>query len=280
MKYHICFRLQRLAACLMIALLMSGCKEQLYTGVSEREANDMVAVLQMQGISAGKAPAEEGMFKVEVSRDDFARAINVLRDRGLPQARFSSIGDVFKRDGLVATANAERLRFMYAMSEELSRTLSQIDGVMVARVHPVLPGGDPLTDKVTPASASVFIKHVPDADLSVLAPAIKDMVSASIEGLKQDKISVIFVPAQQLPLQDRSTSQRVERSVWFWAVVALAITLMVAGGVWLIHALRFTEGNVSNHAPLTTSTLNAKRSRMKERWLTMIRRLRVAEKRN
>lgn len=185
---------------LLMSLLLAlcGCKEQLYTGLSERDANEMIAVLTAHGLQADKVATENGDFKLELDRSDFAPAVDTLRDHGLPRPKFSSIGEVFKQEGLVTTANAERLRFMYAMSEELSHTLSMIDGVVEARVQPVLPGGDPLTDKITPASASVFIKHSPNANLAVLAPQIKDLVCASIEGLSYDRVSLTFVAADAL----------------------------------------------------------------------------------
>ncbi len=184
---------------LLLALLaLCGCKQQLYSSLSERDANEMIAVLASRGLQADKVAAEKGDFKIELDRSDFSAAIEALRNHGLPRAKYASIGEVFKKDGLVTTANAERLRFMYAMSDELSRTLSMIDGVVEARVHPVLPGGDPLTDKLTPASASVFIKHTPDANLTLLAPAIKDLVVSSIEGLSYDKVSLTFVPASKI----------------------------------------------------------------------------------
>lgn len=190
---------------------LAGCKQQLYTSLSERDANEMIAVLAARNLQADKVTNDKGDFRIELKQSDFSAAVEALRDHGLPRPKFSSIGEVFKKEGLVTTANSERLRFMFAMSEELSKTLSLIDGVVEARVHPVLPGGDPLTDKLTPASASVFIKHTPDANLTLLAPAIKDLVCASIEGLTYDKVSLTFVPASKMmtivPQQVPSTPQ-------------------------------------------------------------------------
>lgn len=188
-----------------LIFFLTGCKQQLYTALSERDANEMIAVLAARNLNAEKVTNDKGDFRIELSRSDFSAAVEALRDHGLPRPKFSSIGEVFKKEGLVTTANAERLRFMFAMSEELSKTLSLIDGVVEARVHPVLPGGDPLTDKLTPASASIFIKHTPDANLTMLAPTIKDLVCASIEGLTYDKVSLTFVPATKMLVPGAST---------------------------------------------------------------------------
>ena len=194
-------------ALLVMLLAAGGCKQQLYTSLSERDANEMIAVLAARNLQAEKVTNDKGDFRIELKQSDFSAAVEALRDNGLPRAKFSSIGEVFKKEGLVTTANSERLRFMFAMSEELSKTISLIDGVVEARVHPVLPGGDPLTDKLTPASASVFIKHTPDANLTMLAPAIKDMVSASIEGLSYDKVALTFVPAVKMAAEVPAAQQ-------------------------------------------------------------------------
>ena len=230
---------------LALLLALAGCRQQLYASLSERDANEMIAVLASRGITAQKSASDKGDFLIEVEHEVFSASVDVLREHGLPRAKFSSIGEVFKKEGLVTTANAERLRFMYAMSEELSRTLSLIDGVVEARVHPVLPGGDPLTDKITPASASVFIKHTPDADLRMLAPAIKDLVHASIEGLSYDKVSLTFVPAVKgasvrVPSAS-ATAEGVAGGAQPWTAwlsplgVAVALVLLGAGVVlpWL-----------------------------------------------
>jgi type III secretion protein J len=97
---------------------------------------------------------------------------------------------VFQKQGLVSTPSEERMRYIYAVSQELSQTLRNVDGVVSARVHVVIPANDPLGDKIRPSSAAVFIKHRPDVDIRLLAPAVKDMVAHSIEGLTHDQVSL------------------------------------------------------------------------------------------
>jgi len=82
---------------------------------------------------------------------------------------------------------------IYALSQELSRTVSEIDGVLSARVHLVLPENDPLRQQLVPSSASVFIRHRTSASLSDLVPQVKMLVANGIAGLSYDKVSVILV---------------------------------------------------------------------------------------
>jgi type III secretion protein J len=252
-------------------VLLAGCKQQLYTSLSERDANEMIAVLAARSLQADKVATDKGDFRIELDRGDFSAAVEALRDHGLPRPKFSSIGEVFKKEGLVTTANAERLRFMFAMSEELSKTLSLIDGVVEARVHPVLPGGDPLTDKLTLASASVFIKHTADANLTLLAPAIKDLVCASIEGLTYDKVSLTFVPASkiatlrvQTPTQSSHAAQ-LGSSYFPFLGFGLAAGLFIVG-IGLLWSRRLSrsengvEQTTQNSTQFTSTTTSVKGS--------------------
>jgi type III secretion protein J len=186
------------AALCSTALLLAACSEQeLYSQLSERQANEMVAVLRSAGIDADKK-VTEGKFSVTTSRDDFSRAVQTLNAQGYPRETFDSMGKVFKREGFVSSPLEERARLVHAMSQEISNTLASIDGVVTARVHLVVPERNPLVDKVQPAAASVFIKHRPDKDMSAQVAQIKALVVNSIEGLAYDSVTVALFPAESL----------------------------------------------------------------------------------
>ena len=78
-----------------------------------------------------------------------------------PKVARATLGDTFRKEGVISTPLEERARYIYALSQELEATLSNIDGVIVARVHVVLPERVAPGEPVQPASASVFIKHDP-----------------------------------------------------------------------------------------------------------------------
>jgi type III secretion protein J len=183
----------------LAVLLLCSCREQVQSRVSEHNANEILTTLFSAGIRATKSAGEEGSWSVEVDEDDMQRSLQVLRERGVPRETFVSTGEIFKKEGLISTPAEERMRFLFAVSQELSNTLSQIDGVVSARVHPVIPANDPLTGRIQPASASVFIKHRRDANLQAMAPAIRNLVMRSIEGLAYENISLTFVAAEDPP---------------------------------------------------------------------------------
>ena len=47
-------------AALLLLLLLAGCKTELYAGLPEREANEMLGILLAQGVAAEKATAKDG----------------------------------------------------------------------------------------------------------------------------------------------------------------------------------------------------------------------------
>lgn len=195
-------RLQ-LVALLPLLLALVGCKADLYTKVQEREANEMLAVLLKNGVDALRIAAKDGTITIQVEQTQIASAIDLLNGEGLPRHAFKSLGEVFSAAGLIASPIEERARYVYALSEELSRTISDIDGVLSARVHVVLPKNDLLRRDTTPSSASVFIRHDSRANLSILLPQIKMLVANSIEGLSYDKVAVVFVSVERPALEPR-----------------------------------------------------------------------------
>jgi type III secretion protein J len=188
-----------LAVCATLLTLVVGCSNQeVYSQLSERQANEMVAVLRSAGIEADKQQ-QEGQFSVLAARSDFANAVRTLNAQGYPRESFDTMGKVFKREGFVSSPLEERARLMHAMSQEISSTIASIDGVVTARVHLVMPEHNPLLDKPQPAAAAVFIKHRPDRDLSSQIPQIKALVVNSIEGLSYDNVTVALFPAEGMP---------------------------------------------------------------------------------
>jgi type III secretion protein J len=188
----------------LVALaLLTGCaKEELYSKLSEQQANEMVAVLQGEGIEAEKQ-AQDGGFVVLTPSAAFPRAVRSLSARGLPRENYDSMGGIFKKEGFVSTPLEERARLLHAMSQEISNTLSSIDGVVTARVHLVIPEKHPLLDSVRPSAAAVFIKHRPDRDLASQTTLIKALVVNSIEGLSYDNVTVALFPAEGVPSDTR-----------------------------------------------------------------------------
>ena len=188
------FRLVRIATVVICAVTVGSCKSDLYTNLDQRQANEIVAALRQQGIPADRSAGKGDRISVSVEESRFAEAVSVLKASGLPKQEFTNLGEVFKRDSLVSSPVQERAQMIFALSQELSATVSEIDGVLSAHVHLVLPENDPLRQQLVPSSASVFIRHRANTAMNDLIPQIKNLVEHSVAGLSYDKVSVILVP--------------------------------------------------------------------------------------
>ncbi|MEY3665736.1 MAG: hypothetical protein RLZZ153_1918 [Pseudomonadota bacterium] len=183
-----------LVGALGLLVACSG-KVELLSSLPEADANEVIAALLNNGISASKVAGKEGMVGIEIESSRAAQAVDVLRSLGLPRERFSGMGQVFKKDGLISSPVEERARYLYALSQDLSATLSRIDGVLFARVHLVLPERGSGSDPNTPSSAAVFIKHRADANVEIFQPQVRRLVANSIPGLASERVSLVFVPS-------------------------------------------------------------------------------------
>lgn len=235
-------------AVLLLACLLAGCKVDLYSGLNEAEANEMVAALSTEGIAADKQRSDGGgqgggAWQVRVDEGRLSAALELLRAQGLPHDRYQSMGQVFQKQGLVSTPAEERMRYIYAVSQELSQTLRTVDGVVAARVHVVIPANDPLSDKIRPSSAAVFIKHRPDVDLRLLAPAVKDMVAHSIEGLSHEQVSLsLFESRRAGPVQPAAPAPAAAALPTQTGVILIGLLLAAAVCVMVLPSLLRREG--------------------------------------
>lgn len=186
----------RLAAAGLLFFL-AGCQADLYSNLSESEANEMLGVLLANEVDASKQAMGEGVFTLVVGKDDILRSLDILKNSGLPRTEAASMGQVFAKSGIVSSPFEERIRYVSALGEDVAKTIRQIDGVLTARVHIVLPEKAEFGQDVKPSSAAVFIKQRPNVDLDFLVPQIRRLVSNSIEGVSFDNVAVVLVEAQE-----------------------------------------------------------------------------------
>lgn len=191
-------RVVRAAIVVALVALVAACGNQveLMSAVPENEANEVVGVLLQAGVQVRKVAGKEGLVALRVSGDQVKRALQVLRDNGLPRDQYMGMGQLFKKEGLISSPLEERARYIYALTQELSSTLSRIDGVLHARVHVVLPERSTSGEPATPSTAAVFLKYKEGYDLERIQPQVRRLVSNSIPGLTPEKVSIVLVASQ------------------------------------------------------------------------------------
>ena len=245
----------RVLLCLAMLCSLAACSKMvvLQSGLNDADANEIVALLRHYGIEAEKH-AVKGVVNLQVPEDALARSTEAMNSAGLPRRGLSDLGQVFKKEGMISTPLEERVRYLHGLSEELASTLQQIDGVVTARVHVVLPERVAPGEPVQPSSAAVFIKMRAPFDEDATVPRIRRMVAGSIPGLSGDggldKVSIIRTPAAAAPpeLAWRSaygvtvmaaSAPRLDALVWGLGALAAVALLALAAVLALRHpALR------------------------------------------
>ena len=190
---------------LMLAvMLLSACSKvvTLQANLRDADANEIVMVLNQNGIEVDKQRDKEGVTLM-VAENDLSRASSAMNAAGLPRRNPANLGEVFKRQGMISSPLEERVRYIYGLSEELGYTMQQFDHVISARVHVVLPERVAPGEPILPSSAAVFIKYRPPLDEDLVVPRIRNLVAASIPGLAgeegRNKISVVMTPTELPP---------------------------------------------------------------------------------
>lgn len=212
-------------------LMLQACSVELYSNLDQRQANEIVATLMRHGIPAQREAGKDGKMTVSVQKGRFAEAMALLDESGLPKQEFQTLGDVFKRGGLVSSPVEERATMIYGLSQELSQTISEIDGVLSARVHLVLPENDPLRQQLVPSSASVFIRHRASVPMNELIPQVKMLVAKGIAGLTYDNVSVTLIPvAATTPEQESEPGFITFLGLWLHPD-------SVAAAMWLFYGM-------------------------------------------
>lgn len=218
---------------LAICLLLAACNDELYRNLTARDANEIVAVLRRANISAAR-DNDGSNFRVTVPRGDFGRAVEILSRAGLPREQYRSIGEIFTGDSLIVSPFEQKARLIFAVSQELTKTIKSISGVQSARVHVVMPETDLRTSSPSRASASVVVMHRPRVDTSELSTKIRLIVANAVPELSERDVSVAFFPSEE-EMEDFSQPATVARAsgtgsllTWLlWGLAAFA-TLMAA----------------------------------------------------
>lgn len=183
-------------------LLLQACSSNttLFNGLEQDEANEIYSTLLEVGIPAERSVSKVGVA-VTVPKSLSSEALRVLEAKGLPRDQKSSIGEVFKKDSMISSPLEERARYLYALSQELERTLMRMDGVIASRVHMVLPERTNPGEALSPSSAAVFIKYDQRTSFPAYVPKVRELVFNSIPGLTGDahtSVSVVAVPSENL----------------------------------------------------------------------------------
>lgn len=160
----------------------------LFTNLGTEDAGAIVAKLKETRTTF---QITDGGKTIKVPAKDVYETRLSLAGQGLPQG--GGVGfEIFDKSFFGMTEFAQRLNFQRALQGELERTMRQVSTIEQARVHLVLPEKELFSEKEREPSASVILKLKPSARLEkAQIKAILNLVKTSVEGLKENNISII-----------------------------------------------------------------------------------------
>lgn len=187
----------RLIIALLAVPLLAACNSDrtLFSGLSYRDAAEMLVVLKRAGIEATlSSDSRSGTVSLLVRNEVATDAGDILIRAGLPRPKTASLGDFMAKDTWMASPAEERARLSFALSQDLTATLSKIPGVSEARVHVALAERNALGQLTTRPSASVLIRFLPDMVSADMAETIRQLVANAVSGLEYSKVTVAMLP--------------------------------------------------------------------------------------
>lgn len=186
----------RAVSFLFLVFFLGACSDRntLFNGLSQGEGNEIYSALLQAGIPAEKNTNKEGVF-ITVPQKMSSEALSILDKKGLPRDKKTSIGEVFKKDSMISSPLEERARYLYALSQELEQTLMNMDGVLSARVHIVLPERANPGESLSPSSAAIFVKYAEGASFPAYVPRVRELIFKSIPGIQGDPFTSVTVAA-------------------------------------------------------------------------------------
>jgi type III secretion protein J len=202
-------RVFRVLVLIVLTLSLVGCRTQvLYSGLGQREANEMLAILEAAGFSGSTtAEARGSTLSLSVASSHVGGAARVLSRAGLPRDKRSTLTDILPKESYLASPSDDRARLAYGISQELTSTLMHISGVSQARVHVALAEKNVLGQIVSPPSASVLIRHNPEILRGDFQDNVRAIISSSVTGLTYDRVAVTMMPEDVMPLLVRQGDQ-------------------------------------------------------------------------
>jgi type III secretion protein J len=211
----------------MVLLTSCTSKSTIVNSVPEREANEIVVLLNSRGIEAQKVAAPvsavggasaEKMWDIVVPGHHITDSLAILNRAGLPRIKGTSLLDLFGSQGLVPSDMQDKIRYQEGLSEQLATTIRKMDGIIDANVQITFPQ----EGETRELTASVYVKHrgILDNPNSVAITKIKRLISSALPGLTVENVSVITDRAlyADITLQNPGQVEEEKEYVSIWSI--------------------------------------------------------------
>ncbi len=165
----------------------------LYSGLSQSDMGEVA-----QALKAKKVPYRITEGSIEVPREQLYETRLGLAADGIPKGAGAGF-EIFDQQKLGSTEFVQKINYQRALQGELARTINGMSEVQESRVHLVLPEESLFKEDHKPPSAAVVLKLRQGARIDQRQlQGIVNLVSATVRGLEEDKISIISTDGQVL----------------------------------------------------------------------------------
>ena len=196
------------AASLVVALALTGCAwDPIVHGLTERDANKILVVLDTKGIKGKKVVAEGRVvtWMVLVPESSAPEARRLLVDAELPMPKSLRLQDVFKESGMIPTQSEEKAKMLMGIQGEVEQKLKLIPGVLDVHCQVVIPDKEAIRDvnQARPepmASVVIVYEPITGNELPFRIEDVQKAVAASVEDLKPERVTVL--PYKNRPISE------------------------------------------------------------------------------
>ena len=231
--------------------------------LNETEANKMMTQLLNNKLDVSKEKQPDGKWSLSLPEEQASIAIRYLSEHRMLKEEAPMLS---QKGGLMMSKEEQRFRYERALSHEIETTLSNMSGVLQARVHLNLPVIDPIFGQNidnSKSSASVMLilgnaqidkaeisaliggaSGIPTSSISVIAssgteentkdPEFNSEVIEKASEKNTEKVSAATLDENAFSKIKKTSFLPVLRSYlvlipWTWIGSALGIALIIAG---------------------------------------------------
>jgi len=160
----------------------------LFSNLMPEDAGSVISILQEQGIPY---KIGENGSAILVPEEHVHETRMVLATQGLPRGGIVGY-EIFNTTRLGETEADRQMRFLWALQGELTRTIREIDEIVDARIHIVLPRRSLFIQESQPSTASVLLQLRPGVILNAQqVRGIGHLIATSVEGLTPDNVTIV-----------------------------------------------------------------------------------------
>ncbi|WP_052044777.1 type III secretion system inner membrane ring lipoprotein SctJ [Candidatus Arsenophonus nilaparvatae] len=231
----------------LFTFLLSGCHDEaLLNSLNQRQANEVLAVLQKHQIMVSKSAQGKGLYKINVAKEDLSAAVQLLQEYQLPSPERLEISQLFPADALVNSPQIEKARLISGIEQRLEQSLMALDIIADARVHlsyPIVVN----SRSQTPMKASVIVfYHDEKQDIDEFKMGIKAFIKNAISELEPQYITVFLIHKISPPISSQPKKNTSGEGYYFY-ILLLFILIIGAGLIyWAIKRKKLAQSIIKS----------------------------------